>query len=38
MQDILVYIALGLALVFLVKKYIFKPSSKNNCDKDCGCG
>lgn len=38
MQDILVYIALGLAIVFLGKKYFFKKAKKNgNCDKDCNC-
>ena len=38
MQDILVYIALGVAIAFLVKKFFFK-SKKNkggNCDPDCG--
>ncbi len=34
MQDILVYIALGIAIAFLVKKYFFKSKKKGNCD---GC-
>jgi len=37
MQETLTYIALGLALGFLVKKYFFKEKSNQNCDKDCGC-
>ncbi len=36
MQDYLVYIALGLAIAFLVKKYFFK-SKKNNNNRDPGC-
>ncbi|WP_196891184.1 FeoB-associated Cys-rich membrane protein [Aureivirga marina] len=41
MQKILVYIALALAIFYLVKKYILKPKKKNkdsNCSSDCGCG
>ncbi|TEW72616.1 FeoB-associated Cys-rich membrane protein [Gramella jeungdoensis] len=37
MQDILVYIALGLAIGFLVKKYFFKSKKKRNCKTNCGC-
>jgi len=38
MQEILVYIALGLAIGFLVKKYLFKSKKKENSDPDCdGC-
>ncbi len=37
MQEILTYIALALALGFLVKKYIIKTKKKGNCDDDCGC-
>ncbi len=37
MQDILTYIALGLAIGFLVKKYFFKSKKKGKCDSDCGC-
>ncbi|HPW97584.1 MAG TPA: FeoB-associated Cys-rich membrane protein [Flavobacterium sp.] len=37
-QEILVYIALGIAIGFLVTKFIWKPKSKKGCDKDdCGC-
>ncbi len=38
MQEILVYIALGIAIFFLVRKYIFKPKKKKgDCDTDCKC-
>lgn len=37
MQEILVYIALAVAIIFLVKKYFFKTKKKGYCDKDCGC-
>jgi hypothetical protein len=38
MQQILVYIALGIALGFLFKKFFGKKKSKKNCgDEDCGC-
>ncbi len=37
MQEVLVYIALGVAIGFLIKKYFFKSKSKGNCDPDCGC-
>jgi len=37
MQDILVYIALGLAIGFLVKKFFFKSKNKNNCNTNCSC-
>ena len=47
-QDILVYITLGIAVAFLVKKYVLpkpvvnkftgaKKSSKSCGDNDCGC-
>ena len=36
MQDILAYIALGVAVGFLVKKYFFKSKNKGNCTTDCG--
>lgn len=36
MQDIFVYIALLVAVIYLFKK--FKPNQKNgNCNKDCDC-
>jgi hypothetical protein len=37
MQEILVYIALALAIGFLVKKYFFKSKKNGNCDPGCGC-
>lgn len=39
-QNILVFTALVLAIGFLLKKFLFKPSkAKKNCDgnDDCGC-
>ena len=37
-QNILVFIAIGLAIAFLIKKFFWKKASKNACDKDgCGC-
>ncbi|MCF6169083.1 FeoB-associated Cys-rich membrane protein [Lutibacter sp.] len=37
MQEILVYIVLGIAVVFLIKKYFFKSKKKGKCDTDCKC-
>lgn len=41
LQNILVFAALGLALMFLVKKFIWKPKKApaKSCggDDDCGC-
>ncbi len=38
MQQILVYIVLALAILFLVRKYFFKPKKKSGgCDTDCNC-
>jgi len=37
MQEILVYVALGIAVGFLIKKYFFKTKKNGNCDPDCGC-
>lgn len=38
-QEILAFLALGVALLFLVKKFFFKKKKSNkNCgDNDCGC-
>ena len=36
MQDLLVYIALGIAIGFLAYKFLFS-KKKNNCDPDCNC-
>ena len=37
MQEILVYIALVLALVFLIKKFFFGNKKKTGCNTDCDC-
>lgn len=37
MQEILTYIALVLAVGFLVKKYFFKNKKKGNCIDGCDC-
>jgi hypothetical protein len=37
-QEILVYIALGIAIGFLIQKFIGKKKTKNGCGKDdCAC-
>jgi len=36
-QQIITYIILGFAVLFLVRKFFFKPKGKKNCNKDCGC-
>ncbi|WP_298365348.1 FeoB-associated Cys-rich membrane protein [uncultured Lutibacter sp.] len=36
MQNILVYIALGIAIGFLIKTYFFKSKKNGNCDPGCG--
>ncbi len=37
-QEILVYIALGIAIGFLAQKFTGKKKSKKGCDKDdCAC-
>lgn len=40
LQDILAYITLGIAVVFLFKKFFFKKRTKKsdkNCGDDCNC-
>lgn len=40
MQDILVYLSVGIAIAFLIKKFFWKKKKKANgkgCDTDCGC-
>lgn len=38
-QNLLVFSALVLALVFLIKKFFWKkPKSKKSCGSDNGCG
>ena len=37
-QEILVYVGLLLAVVFLVRKFFYNPKKKGgNCDTDCNC-
>ncbi|MEO5776332.1 MAG: FeoB-associated Cys-rich membrane protein [Flavobacterium sp.] len=37
-QQILVYLAVAVALVFIIRKFFWKKKSKKNCgDDDCGC-
>jgi len=37
-QQIVVFIALALAVAFLIKKFFFKGKKKKDCgDGDCGC-
>ena len=36
-QNILVFVSLGLAILYLVKKNNPKNEKKNCGDKDCGC-
>lgn len=36
MQDLLVYMALGVAIGFLAYKYLIA-KNKNDCDPDCKC-
>jgi len=36
-QTILVYIALALALLFIIKKFFIKDKKNSGCDSDCGC-
>jgi hypothetical protein len=37
LQQVLVYVILVAALLFLLKNYIFRGKKKNNCDSDCDC-
>lgn len=36
-QQIIAYLILGIAIVYLLRKFIFKSKKKKNCDTDCGC-
>ena len=37
-QEIIVYIILGFAIAFLVRKFFWKKKSDENCgNDDCGC-
>ncbi|MDG1504257.1 MAG: FeoB-associated Cys-rich membrane protein [Flavicella sp.] len=37
LQEILIYVSLALAVLYLLRKFIFKGKPKGNCDADCGC-
>lgn len=37
-QEILVYIAVGIAFAFLISKFVWKKKSKKNCGTDENCG
>ena len=37
MQEIITYIAVVLAVAFLVKKFVFKTKKSKNCNTDCNC-
>jgi len=36
-QEIIAYIILGAAVIFLIKKFFFKKKSDKDCGGDCGC-
>jgi len=37
MQEVLVYITVGFAFLFLIKELFFKSKKKTSCDKNCSC-
>lgn len=37
MQEILAYIIVVLAVIFLIKKYFFSVKKNKGCSSDCGC-
>nr|WP_271405640.1 FeoB-associated Cys-rich membrane protein [Tenacibaculum soleae] len=37
MQEIITYIIVGLAILFLVNKFFIKTKKSKNCNTDCGC-
>ncbi len=37
MQEIITYIILGIAVLYLLRKFVFKPKNNKKCDTDCGC-
>ena len=37
MQEIITYILVALAVVFLVKKYFFPSKKSSGCNPGCGC-
>ncbi len=38
LQEIIAFGILGIALVYIIRKYFFKSKSKKNCGGDDGCG
>lgn len=39
MQDVIVYVILGLAVAFLLRKFVFKKKGKGSCGEgNCKCG
>ncbi|MDI1305006.1 MAG: FeoB-associated Cys-rich membrane protein [bacterium] len=37
-QEIIAFLALAIAVAFLIRKFFWKKKSKKNCgDDDCGC-
>jgi len=36
-QETLVYITVGIALIFLLSKIFIKPKKKSKCGTDCAC-
>ena len=37
MQEIIAYLLVFLAIIFLVKKYVFPLKKGKGCGPDCGC-
>ncbi len=37
MQEIITYIILGISVLYLLRKFVFKPKNNGKCDMDCGC-
>jgi len=37
LQEVAVYIILGLAILYLIKKFFLKPKQNKACGPDCGC-
>jgi len=37
MQEVIMYLLVALAVVFLVKKFIFPSKKSKGCSPDCGC-
>ncbi|AZJ33120.1 FeoB-associated Cys-rich membrane protein [Tenacibaculum sp. Mcav3-52] len=37
MQEVLTYLVVCGAVIFLVKKFFFKPKKNSSCDTNCNC-